>query len=86
MLEIANVGGFIITNKQGGQKMKDNERMSKKHLKELANNMGATKIAENVYNYENKVYDLIKAYCNVKEYCCNKLVVIVLVFMVITDE
>ena len=54
--------------------MKDNERMSKKQLKALANNLGATKIATDVYRYENKVYDLIKAYCNEKEYCTNKLV------------
>lgn len=54
--------------------MKDNERISKKQLKELANNLGATKIAANVYHYENKVYDLIKEYCNVQEYCTNKLV------------
>lgn len=54
--------------------MKDNERITKKELKALANNMGAVKIAENVYSYENKVYDLIKAYFDVKEYCTNKLV------------
>ena len=53
--------------------MKDNE-MSKKQLKELANNLESTKIAQNEYHYENKVYDLIKSYCNVQEYCTNKLV------------